>query len=109
MNRSNVGELGRVVRKVEQERKVRFTPTASEMLYSMVDAVTRDPHPSWVGPLGGDGSVLDGFQKDMISKLESQLIAMTLNNKTGTVSTFDLLHNASSIIDVICPFKKIPA
>ena len=109
MDRNNVRELGRIVRKVEQERKVRFTPTASEMLYSMVDAVTRDPHPSWVGPLGGDGSALDGFQKDMISKLESPLITMTLNNSTGTISTFDLLHSASSIIDVICPFKKIPA
>jgi hypothetical protein len=108
MNRINVKELEGVVRKVEETRNVRFTPTASEMLYFMIDAVTRDPHPSWAGPLGSDGPALDFFQKDMIWKLESPLINMTLNNYTGRISTFDLLHNASSIIDVICPFKKIP-
>lgn len=105
MQRGNLTELNRIMRRVEEQRKVRFTRTASEMLYGMVDAVTRDPHPSWRNQVS-EGS-LDAFQKDMISSLEVRLMEMPLPGADGSISTFDLLHSVSSIIDAICPFKKI--
>lgn len=108
MERMNVLEFERVVRTVEQERKLRFTPTASQMLYNMVDAVTRDPHPSWRSQLGGDGPVLNDFQKDMIGRLQGRLMEMPVPGGAGMISTFDLLHSVSSIIDAICPFSKVP-
>jgi hypothetical protein len=108
MERMNVLELGRIVRSVEEARQLRFTPTASAMLYSMVDAVTRDPHPSWRTEMDFAGPALDSFQKDMIGRLQGRLMEMPVNNKNGMISTFDLLHAVSSIIDAICPFSKVP-
>lgn len=107
MERMNVLELERVVRSVEESRKLRFTHTASEMLYSMVDAVARDPHPSWRSQIRDDG-VLNDFQKDMIGRLQGPLMEMPVYSGMGMISTFDLLHSVSSIIDAICPFSKVP-
>ena len=105
MQRANFIELGHVVRAVEENRKIRLTPTAFQMLYSMVDAITRDPHPSW--ELGTDHA-FDDFQKEMIGRIYTGLMATPVHRGTDTLSTFDLLHSVSSILDSICPFKKIP-
>ena len=106
MQRANFIELGRVVQAVEENRKIRLTPMASQMLYSMVDAITRDPHPSWL--LGDSDHAFDDFQKTMIGAIYSGLMEIPVRSGAATLSTFDLLHSVSSILDSICPFKKIP-
>jgi hypothetical protein len=109
MQRANVIELERVVRDFEERRTLTLTRTASEMLYSMVDAITRDPHWTWRRELGDQAHALDDFQKVMIERLHARLMAMPAPMDTRAISTFDLLHNVSSIVDSLCPFKKIPA
>jgi hypothetical protein len=108
MQRSNVIALGGVLNDVAKDRSVRFTHTASQMLYSMVDAIVADPHPSWRGQVDFDGNALDGFQRNMIDKLRDKLMAMPLPPKAEWITTFDLLHAISDIVDALCPFQKVP-
>jgi hypothetical protein len=107
MQRANVVALRGVVGAVVKERGLSFTPTAAEMLYNIVDAVTRDPHATW-SSAQKDSAELDKFQREMIEKLQDQLMTMPVLSKAGVISTFDLLHAASGIIEWLCPFKKVP-
>lgn len=109
MQRSNYVAFQRMLDEVASKQDIKLSPIASEMLYNMVDAVTRDPHPSWLsnGKLK-EPEALDAFQRDMIAKLAPELVEIRYDKK-GRMTTFDLLHKVSPILDKICPFKKFPS
>ena len=108
MQRANVIAFDGVLNDVAKDRKVRFTRKASEMLYSMVDAIVVDPHPSWQGQVAFSGNALDGVQRNMIDKLRDKLMTMPLPLNAASITTFDLLHAISDIVDALCPFQKVP-
>ena len=108
MQRNNIVALRQALQAAFEKREVRLTGTAAELIYGMVDAVVRDPHPSWPLRTDGTGSgetELDKFQREMIDKLAGHLRDIP-GGKTNTVTTFDILHRVSPIIDKICPFEK---
>lgn len=109
MQRSNHVAFQRMLNEVASKQDIKLSPTAAEMLYNMVDAVTRDPHPSWRSDDKLKTSeAFDAFQRDMIDKLAPELSTIPYDKKER-MTTFDLLHKVSPILDKICPFKKIPS
>jgi len=106
MQRANYIELQGVLSKVRGSG-ITVTPVAANLIYDMIDAVTRDPHPSWAAKLTPNG--YDGFQRSMIEKMSDELMRFPSAVKSQRITTFDLLHHVSSIVDRLCPFEKVPA
>jgi hypothetical protein len=64
-----------------------------------------DPHPSW--PLKKPQE-LQKFKADMLDVVPSRLAKVANERKVKKITSFDLLHAMTSIIDSICPFDKPP-
>jgi len=91
---------------------VTVTSQAQLILGECLTAVTYDPHHSWPAafqPTDPTGPAkLQEFQTDMLDALPSTLANMASEKKLKSITSFDLLHGMSRIIDHICPFDKAP-
>jgi len=106
MQRANYIELQGELSKVRGSG-ITVTPVAANLIYDMIDAVTRDPHPSWEPKLAPND--YDGFQRSMIDRIADELLKLPSAMGAKRISTFDVLHHVSSIVDRLCPFEKVPA
>jgi hypothetical protein len=85
---------------------VAVTGQAELILGECFTAIKRDPHNSWPKTIKPDH--LEGFEKDMLNSLPSTLANFAMEQKLSTISSFDLLHAMTKIIDHMCPFMKPP-
>jgi hypothetical protein len=103
MRRENVVAFDAELQRAATDFKIQLSPVARELLYGIVDAITRDPHPSW-RENERQADNLDQAQRAMIGRIVNEL----KNFPTPQVTAFDLLHSVSEIVDRLCPFHKVP-
>lgn len=100
MKRENVIAFDGELQRAADTFNIVLSSAARELLYGIVDAVTRDPHPNWRERQADN---LDETQRSMIGHIIEELKKLPTNR----VTTFDLLHSVSAIVDRLCPFQKI--
>jgi hypothetical protein len=84
--------------------KVSITPQAAKILGECFTAIEADPHESWKL----DPSRLKKFLSDMLNALPSTLANFANEQKMKEITSFDLLHGMTRIVDHMCPFTKPP-
>jgi hypothetical protein len=89
--------------------KIEITTQANVILGECVTAILEDPHASWPFKKGPAlHKELQKFKADMLNAIPSKLAQMANKQKITKITSFDLLHSMTSIIDSICPFDKPP-
>jgi hypothetical protein len=86
---------------------ISITPQAKAILDQCITAIVADPDDSW--PFKADQSKLEKFQTDMLDALPSTLAQVFNRRKITKITSFNLLHSLTEIIDRICPIDKPPS
>jgi hypothetical protein len=105
MDATTQSELQVKIKVLLDTYKIEITPQANVILGECVAAILVDPHASWHLKKGPE---LHNFQADMLNALPSKLAQMANKQKLKKITSFDLLHNMTNIINSICPFDKPP-
>ena len=107
------GTLGQVREKViflEKTYNVRVTDQSVLILGECFTAILKDPHRSWPIRESKETPAIDirALHYDMLNALPSTLASFAAEQRIKTITSFELLHSMSSIIDHMCPFVKPP-
>jgi hypothetical protein len=107
MTREEVqSEIGRLRDRLISAYNVDLTREGAGIIADCCNAILEDPHPSWPHFILNDRDRLAAFQTDAINALPLQILFVAEQAGTQRVTTFDLLHAMSRILDRICPFEK---
>ena len=87
---------------------VSLTPQAELILGESMTAITEDAHRSWPQPMVASPQALKSFQADMLNALPSALANLAFEWRLAKITSFDLLHAMSGLVDHMCPFVKPP-
>ena len=97
----------------EQKSGVKVTPNAQELLRVVLNGIEEDPHPNWKY----DGKKeLEARTKNYIQDLPKILDQAFLYcrridpqiEKRRLLTTFDLAHQMSTVVSVVCGIRKVP-
>jgi hypothetical protein len=96
----------------QNQKGVRVSEQAKQILLAALSAVSYDPHPGWRLPHGimpwpSMDEGLREIQQDAISKLPEILDSLARQSPDkDNINAFSVLHAASSMLDKFCPFDK---
>jgi hypothetical protein len=91
---------------LHENYRIKITSQATLILGECFTAILEDAHRSW--PIHENKQTLERFKDDMINALPSTLASFAYEAKLTEVTSFDLLHGMTRIIDHMCPFVKPP-
>jgi hypothetical protein len=94
------------VRFLSETYDVSVTDQVVQILGECFTAIRADPHQSW--NIRENKSRLERFESDMLASLPSTLANFAFEQKIKIVTSFDLLHGMTKIVDHMCPFMKPP-
>lgn len=100
------------IRAWQKQSGVSISEQVLQIIVAAVSAIVYDPHPGWRLPAGvlpwpSEGDALQEIQQDAIRKLPGVFVQLAEKSSGGLhINTFTLLHEASNILDEICPFDK---
>lgn len=98
--------LNSTLERLSSTYKISVTEQASVIIGDALQAIKDDPHRSWPANIKKDTSA---FQDSMLEALPAALASFALMHGLNQISSFDLLHAMSNIVDSLCPFVKPPA
>jgi hypothetical protein len=81
----------------------------TDVLAEIVDAITEDPPASWPSDVRSETrnyGDLTPFQYEIIKLTPVALAQVARHARIHKLTTFDLLHNMTYFIDMICPLEK---
>jgi hypothetical protein len=100
------------IRAWQKQSGVTISEQALQIIVAAVSAIVYDPHPDWrlpegIWPWPSKDQGLEEVQQDAIRNLQGILVELASKSPGATnINTFTLLHEASNILDRICPFDK---
>jgi hypothetical protein len=103
MNPTALAEVQAAVQTTRTTYNVEISSQAIMILGECFTAIEADPHQSW--PTNLNKAL---FRTDMANTLSSTLAGLATKLQLTRLTSFDILHNMSSIIDIMCPFTKPP-
>jgi hypothetical protein len=106
MSPSVQDEIEKKIQALSEIYNVSVSIQAQSILGECIEAITVDPHPSWPSSRGDRQH--QQFQDDMLNALPSALANLAVGMKLKKITSFDLLHNMSALVDGMCPFLKPP-
>lgn len=87
---------------------VSVSEQAKKIIGESVTAIAVDAHRSWPSNVKDSSRSLRSFQADMLNALPATLANFAGEQKLTSVTSFDLLHGMTRIVDHLCPFMKPP-
>jgi hypothetical protein len=105
-------QIREVIRAWQKQSGVSVSEQALQIIVAAVSAIVYDPHPDWRLPEGifpwpTKGQGLEEVQQDAIKNLQELLNELAEKSPgEAKINTFTLLHEASNMLDRICPFDK---